>query len=324
MVLRVPAGVSGGSGVLLLSRRSTDGVDEGCLRLLAGEDPGRRRVVAVTVDRSAGEFVDEWIGHAGESPTDLTVVDVGTGSRSVATEPPDPAGSRNVIRSVEDPGDVASILAVVADLVGEPVSTEETRVVYLDSLGPVLDAVGPRAAVEFVDDVGDLASRRDAVTFVHADRDARSHHTVDALSGLADVVLRRERRDGEGAWIVLSGTRSVDPGEEDGGILPVDEVLELAAARPRRLALRHLREAEGSLAAVDLARRIAAVDAPEDDLEGDGEFQRVYAGLVHVHLPMLEAHGVVSTDADGREVRMRRSPDGLRQLLALTARNDFR
>lgn len=320
MVLPFPAGVSEGCSVLLVSPQSATAVDERCLQLLSGDGPGRRGVVAVTIEHSASALIDGWIEHAGPPPTDLRVVDVGTGVRSVGTEPEHPSRSRNVIRSVEDPGDLAAIRATVRDLVAEPGPTEETEVVYLDSLAPVLEAAGRRATFRLVDDLGRLAKESRAVTVVRVDREARSRHTVAVLSGLVDVVLDRELSRGDGRWTVTSGRPSVDAER----LLDPDDLFDVLSARPRRLALCHLLETDGPTAAVELAAAVADLDGSADELAETAAFQRTYAGLVHVHLPKLEAHGLVSVDADGGSIRLRRSPERLERLLAITARDDLR
>lgn len=92
----------------------------------------------------------------------------------------------------------------------------------------------------------------------------------------------------------------------DGGTTEaLDEVFSLLADRRRRYALYHLRERAGtgdrevSVGLRDLAREVAAFEQgtdPEQVLED--EYERVYLGLQHNHVPRLADAGVVEYDRE--------------------------
>lgn len=87
------------------------------------------------------------------------------------------------------------------------------------------------------------------------------------------------------------GSSGFRPGE-------VDELFEVLADRKRRSAIRHLTTAGGSLAFDELVADVAR----ETTVEPVGHERRrdVAASLYHVHLPKLEAAGLVAEfDTDG-------------------------
>lgn len=109
-----------------------------------------------------------------------------------------------------------------------------------------------------------------------------------------------------------AGGRSGDGGADVTGVPAetIDDVLSLVADRRRRYALYHLcdraaaSDREVAVSLRDLARRVAAVERDTDpDRVLEDEFERVYLGLQHNHVPRLEDAGVVEYDEDDRQVR---------------------
>ncbi len=254
----------------------------------------------------------------------MNVVDVGTGMRSVAAGRAAPTPSPNVIQSIGDARDLASIRARVEALVIEPVPPGERRFVYLDSATGLFEQAGLRAGLDFVAALRDLTRRTGAIAFVRADRQAHSRYTFDVLSSLVDVTLAHSLEEAVEAWSVPSGRTAIAEAEAEAGATAprVDDRYGLLSARTRRLALHFLHAADGSMAMADLARAIADADPSGADGDPDTAFRRIYTGLVHVHLPVLEDHGVVSVDA-GDEIRLEEAAGRLEPLLALTARGDL-
>lgn len=323
MGVTLPAGVRAGSTILVLSPRSDGSVDEACLRLLAGDEPRRRNVVALTFDRSAEVFIDAWIDHVGVKPADMSIVDVGADARSVAAGSAAPSASRNVVRSVGDTRDLATIRRHVEELLTEPTASDETRLFYLDSLTAVLREVGLQAALDFLDDVGGLVGRTECVGFVRADRSVHSDHTINVTGTLVDTILEFEEEGGMGSWSIEGGRCAVEGFDESGSTSSIDGLFELLSDRRRRLALHCLSEAEEPLAPLDIATRIAGIEPPGNDSPQNEALERIYTGLVHVHLPKLEAHGVVSVDADGEAIRLGESAERLEPLLAIAVTGDL-
>jgi hypothetical protein len=82
----------------------------------------------------------------------------------------------------------------------------------------------------------------------------------------------------------------------------LDTLYELLASERRRLALGVLVDADGPLGRVELARRIAGRrrDDRNADAVGEAAANEVAISLGHVHLPKLEAGGLVDRTGDDR------------------------
>lgn len=323
MVITLPAGVNTGSTVLLLPPRSEDPFGEACLRLLAGDEPRRRNVIALTFGRSAEVVIDRWIDHVGIKPANMSIVDVGTDARSATATSESPLVSGNVVRSVEDPRDLASIRAHVEELLTEPIASDGTRLVYIDSISAPLREAGPQATFSFLDDVGDLVRQAECIGFVRVDRSVHSDHSIDVMSNLVDTVLGFDEEWGGDTWAIRTTRRAVGGVNEASSTLSIDDLFELLSDRRRRLALHFLCEAEEPMATADLAMRIAEIELPDDDPPEGEAFMRIYTGLVHVHLPKLEDRGVVAVDADGETIRLGRPVEHLQPLLTLAITEDL-
>lgn len=321
MAITLTAGVRAGSTTLLFPPGSEEAADEACLRLLGGDAPQRREVVALTTARSAQSFIDSWIDHVGVRPADVSVVDVGTDARSVGAEAADRSPSRNVVRPVGDLGDLDVICTHLEELLAEPTGADATRLFYLDSLSTEFREVGLAATIGFLLEVVDLVRLTGSYGFVRVDPSAHSGHAIEAMTTLADVMLGA---DAGGRWTIRTGRRAVTGLDGGDAALPLDDLFELLADRRRRLVVHYLCEAEGPMAPLALARRIARAERPGEEPPRDEALKRIYTGLVHVHLPKLDEHGVVSVDADDGSIRLGDATEHLQPLLALTVTDDLK
>lgn len=112
-----------------------------------------------------------------------------------------------------------------------------------------------------------------------------------------------------GRWIEITMSKSRvsvgrPPGIErspsaDGDCLSIGNVCHVLQNERRRLALSHLREADGPLRTSELAEAVAATenDTTPDQLD-HSERKRVYISLYQVHLPTLDDADIVRYDSD--------------------------
>lgn len=89
------------------------------------------------------------------------------------------------------------------------------------------------------------------------------------------------------------------------GPVPVSTAFDLLSDSRRRSLLQHLLARDRSVAVADVARWVAAEerDAPVDAVPFE-EVEHVYVSLYHVHLPRLEAEGIVEHDRDRNVVAL--------------------
>lgn len=84
----------------------------------------------------------------------------------------------------------------------------------------------------------------------------------------------------------------------------IDAAFGVLADGHRRRVLACLRETEGTVALVDLAREVAVrtAETPLGEVSSDA-VRQVYLELYHTHLPKLAEMGAVEFDADHNSVR---------------------
>lgn len=89
----------------------------------------------------------------------------------------------------------------------------------------------------------------------------------------------------------------------------VDTIFELLSHRRRRMVLCYC--ASHAIAEVTLKELVDQVVEWEIEIEGDESVDRrdVRHSLHHIHLPKLEAHGLISWDRDARKGRYRQSAE---------------
>lgn len=83
-------------------------------------------------------------------------------------------------------------------------------------------------------------------------------------------------------------------------------IYEMLADARRRQTLQVLCEADEPLALEDLAREVAAREG-SDTGASEEEIERVLISLYHIHVPKLEANGIVEFDSSQRTVALSES-----------------
>lgn len=103
----------------------------------------------------------------------------------------------------------------------------------------------------------------------------------------------------------------------DGGVTPLDRVLEGLADPRRRYLLYYLNERESC--GIDEAAQYVAACERECDLEEvpAKATERVKINLFHAHLPKLDEYNLVEYDQRSKEMRYRDPPDSLSEFLKL-------
>lgn len=81
-----------------------------------------------------------------------------------------------------------------------------------------------------------------------------------------------------------------------------DEYYRLLDSRRRRVLLSVLAERDDSVSVGELARRVAEAESEDDAFASVDATSDIRIDLHHVHLPMLDDHGVVEYDWTARRV----------------------
>lgn len=295
-------------GVLVAASATGEDARANYLDLLADREPAVRNLLAITYAVTAEEFLARWHDSVGDRPANVGVVDVGGTMRSTARAAVGGDPDRNVVRSVERPRDFdATTAAVEAYLDRFP---PEGTVLVCDTLTDLLDRVGLRAAISFVDDLVASLAAADAVGYFVVDPDAHDDGTLAALAALFDAGV--DRTDDVTGW-------TTRPSDRDS--VSLDVVFDVLSVERRRHALRHLFETTDpdEAEAVDVsdlaravARRTTGASRPTRN-----ERRREEVSLYQFHLPKMANAGFLDHDADAGRVTLRDRAQTVCPFLAL-------
>ncbi|MFC7006557.1 DUF7344 domain-containing protein [Halalkalicoccus salilacus] len=90
---------------------------------------------------------------------------------------------------------------------------------------------------------------------------------------------------------------------ESGRSIPPDVVLSAVADEHRRAVLRSLNQTDQNVMDVDALADLVAERVRNGEPSDDEHRRRVYIALHHVHLPKLEACGMILHDTETKQVR---------------------
>lgn len=292
------------------------------MNLLSGDAPSEQNLLAVTYEREAETFVDDWRRHVGQRPARMGVVNVGKAMRSVAS----PAGDsgrtpeRNVIRAVEDPTDFAAVRATVDDYLTKwPTETNRT-VVSVDSLTTPLERTGLRAVTCFLDDLLQRVQASGATGYVCLATDGHDDRTVEAIESSFGTVIEVSPDTSPSQVVSAADT---DAGGRDAD-LAIDDAFELLSVARRRYVLHCLVQETEPVAVGELAERVAAWEAgtTPEKLDADDR-ERVYASLYQIHLRKLADADVIEYDERNDLVTLLTNARRIEPYLTLAAESDF-
>lgn len=109
---------------------------------------------------------------------------------------------------------------------------------------------------------------------------------------------------------------------ESGTSVPPDEILSTVANEQRRAVLRELDHTDGDMIAFDtLEDHVVAQVRADDGGRPDDHRERVPAALHHIHLPKLDACGMIVYDTETMQVRSATGELG-KELLAVVESHD--
>lgn len=203
------------ANVLALVPELGDGSRRAYFELLAPDDPGETRVLAVNYARSPDEWLSDWHGYVGADPAECVLVGVGETVRSAATgqdttgstaRDRDGAASTNgsesteasgrVVRSVDSPDDLTGLGIVIGEYLSEWENAGDV-LIAVDSLTVPLQYVDLQRLFRFLHVITNRARTSGASCVVRVNPDAHDEQTVVTIASLFDAVLTYE---GDGDW----------------------------------------------------------------------------------------------------------------------------
>jgi len=190
------------SNVLVLGSLQGDGCNEACTTLLSPPSPADT-VVAVTVTRSARNWLSTWRQFSSYSPARMAIVSLGEEARESITVSTRSGPETIAIETLSDPSDLTRLGITLSRLLSEAASADSPTTVCVHSLTALLQYVEPQRLFRFLHILRGRLSSVDAVAHYHLDPTAHDERTVGAFRSLFDVVVRVS---GNGELEVVSRT----------------------------------------------------------------------------------------------------------------------
>jgi hypothetical protein len=181
------------SDVLVLGPVQGADCDRNCTALLSYAVPDRTNILAVTVTRSANDWLSMWQRYSSGSPASMVVVSLGeeTGGAPASTTISTQSGPEQItIETVSDPSDLTRLGITLSRLISDISTEEERTAVCVHSLTALLQYVEPRRLFRFLHIFRGKLSSVDAMAHYHMDPDAHDKQTVGVFRSLFDTVVR--------------------------------------------------------------------------------------------------------------------------------------
>lgn len=248
-------------------------------------DPGSVNVLAITTHLDPLEWIDACEEQLGTLPTKTGVIRLGTPIDPSTTEHPSHEGADLPLTAVERPSDLDELYTAINLYITEWLHTDQQTVIWLESLTPVIEHVGAKRTITFIESLAERLRMTGTVAYARLDPRDHDEHTLSLVRNAFDRIVEIE----------ASGP-SVS-----------------ADSREERV-LRALRTEE-RLSVDALAGRVAASEnAHHPDGYDPANSRLVEIDLYHASLPKLADAGLVSVEWDERVVELAVEPariDGL-------------
>lgn len=301
--------------VLVVAPTQTPPDDSACTELLTQEPPTKANVLSVTFEASPEERLSVWQHEASETlPHRAKIVDGGGATQTTQTVSTD-AGPGVPIETLPTDAGLLDTALTIARTLGQWVDTDEPTLMCLHSLSALLDTYELTAVIQFVSGLNNFCNCLDIRTHHHIDTARHGEDSLEEIGPLYDAVYEHAPA---GGWeVTTNDSETATPtsrlsraltgkhlSQFDGpDPVPIpysfEAVLEILSASRRRTLLYELKDRTGET--FDLERLVEWVYTREMAIpvrESPESRDRVLTLLVQVHLPKLEAAGILTHDSD--------------------------
>lgn len=322
--------VDGATSVLVLAPSHADPDEEACIDLLTAADPTGRNVLSVTVSETPEARLALWQRRVGETYPDRTAI-VAAGEAVRGAEAGTATASPVTVTALSDPIDPLELVSAISGYLGRWEDSPDPTTVCLHSLTTLFDRLDATRALHVIAVLNARFAEADAVAHYHLDPEDFDGTVLDDLHPLFDAVVEHgadggwtvtrpegpppQLRNGAASDIAEAGAETREAGLETGTrrgptlSRSFDTVLEILGAPQRRAVLYYLASVDAERVALDtLVSEVRALSpAVGEDDWGDSE-RGIEISLLHVHLPKLEAAGVIELDREEEAVRYNPNP----------------
>ncbi|WP_122090563.1 DUF7504 family protein [Halalkalicoccus subterraneus] len=249
-------------------------------------DPESVNVLAITTHLDPLEWIDACEQQLGTLPMKTGAIRLGTPIDPLTTDHPSHEGADLPLTAVERPSDLDELYTAINLYITEWLHTDQQTLIWLESLTPVIEHVGAKRTIAFVESLAERLRMTGTVAYARLDPRDHDEHTRSMIRSAFDRVVEIEA---------------------DGPAVAADSREELV--------LRALR-AEGRLSADALAGRVAANEnARHPDGYDPANARLIEIDLYHASLPKLADAGFVNVEWDERIVELAVEPERIDGLL---------
>lgn len=178
--------------LLLSSDRKYD--SDVCGALLSVAAPEDVQYLAVTLDDTPDDRIDEWRTHIGELPAETGIIAVGEMTRSAASmaSASTPQSSPVKIDTVGNPSDLTGLAIAIGSYLDAWSETDRTPVFCFHSITSLLYHADESRVFRFIHSMTGRIRELGAVAHYHLDPVAHDEATVNRFSALFDAVIEVE------------------------------------------------------------------------------------------------------------------------------------
>lgn len=249
-------------------------------------DPRSMNVLAITTRLDPLEWVDACEQQLGDLPVKTGAIRIGMPIDPATLERPTHETVDLPLTSVERPSDLAELYTAINLYITEWLHTDQQTVIWLESLTPVIEHVGTKRTVSFIEALAERLRMTGAVAYARVDPRDHDDHTLSLIGDAFDRVVETEGAD----------TITTDSREER--------------------VLRVLRTA-GELSMETIAGRIAASENAHHPEGRDPTNARlVEIDLYHAGLPKMADSDLIAVDWEARTVELAIEPTRVDALLS--------
>jgi len=243
--------------------------------------PETTNVLVVSAARSMRTVVEDWRQYVGTLPAAFGLATYAEFDRSAATDRPSKEplpGGNLTLTSMSEPGDLRRLGTAIMLYLDDWADTDRESLVYVDALGPFVDASGVESTFQFLHLLVESVDQLDADVVVRLDPSTTDDRTVNTFRPLFDAVI--------------DATTALD----------TEELRTVLSNDRRRFVLRALLETT-PIGLERLATRLACWENDTDD-PTDAECDRAYTALASIHVPRLAEANLVAFDRSAGQVRL--------------------
>lgn len=256
-------------------------------------DPRTMNVLAITTRLDPLSWIDACEQQFGELPVKTGAIRLGTPIDPMRRDRPNHEAVDLPLTAVERPSDLDELYTAINLYISEWLHTDQGTVIWLESLTPVIEHVGTKRTITFVESLAERLRMTDAVAYVRLDPRDHDDHTLSLVASAFDRVVEIE---------------AVGP--------------DVVADSREEIVLRTLRT-EGMLAVEAIAGRVAANENARHPQGRDPANARlVEIDLYHACLPRLADDGLIAVDWNERTAQLAVEPESLDKLLTQRGRQE--